>query len=296
MSIALALSTSIVLFQNCAEDLPIEAQQSSTATDGSATVAPPTLALTADKLEIETEQTAQLSAAGGTAPYAFSVATGSGLVSSTGLFTAPEVAEANVLEVQDFAGAKSSITISVLSPLSLNFSPASPNVGTPVQLMPAGGKSPFVYAVEVGAGTISGNTYTPGGMGELTARLKVTDARGVMVSRDIAFGIPCGGVMVGGHCWYLGTFGASCTSVCASRGGYDPATSTYAGRAGTGQQCENVMVALGLASGVISTSCSATPAAGCLLHTNSNRVRCTNAETTASAANASYRRACACAN
>ena len=39
----------------------------------------------------------------------------------------------------------------------------------------------------------------------------------------------CAGTVVGGHCWYRGAVGESCTAVCATHGAIDPATVSYAG-------------------------------------------------------------------
>ncbi len=55
----------------------------------------------------------------------------------------------------------------------------------------------------------------------------------------------CGGVKVGGYCWYIGTMWIPCSSVCADRGGYHEATRTYAGSSGTDQNCWDVLTALG---------------------------------------------------
>src|SRR3989338_4032982 len=37
----------------------------------------------------------------------------------------------------------------------------------------------------------------------------------------------CGGVSVGGACWYYGLVNQSCDTVCAGHGGYSDATHTY---------------------------------------------------------------------
>ena len=55
---------------------------------------------------------------------------------------------------------------------------------------------------------------------------------------------PCDGASVGGACWYYGEIGDSCEVVCAPHGGYDEATRTYAGSAGTDSQCTQVLQAL----------------------------------------------------
>jgi hypothetical protein len=55
----------------------------------------------------------------------------------------------------------------------------------------------------------------------------------------------CGGVKVGGYCWYLGGTWIPCSSLCADHGGYNEATRTYAGSSGTDQNCWDVLTALG---------------------------------------------------
>lgn len=56
----------------------------------------------------------------------------------------------------------------------------------------------------------------------------------------------CGGVDVGGYCWYLGSDSTSCESVCASHGGYNEATRAYAGSNGSAANCQAVLSALGI--------------------------------------------------
>jgi len=59
----------------------------------------------------------------------------------------------------------------------------------------------------------------------------------------------CAGTTVGGHCWYKGAVGASCTTVCTNHGGVDPATIGYAGAPTAGARanqanCQAVAAAL----------------------------------------------------
>lgn len=56
----------------------------------------------------------------------------------------------------------------------------------------------------------------------------------------------CGGVEVGGHCWYLGPDSASCDAVCAPHGGYSEATRTYAGSDGAATSCRQIIESLQL--------------------------------------------------
>lgn len=63
----------------------------------------------------------------------------------------------------------------------------------------------------------------------------------------------CGGVEVGGYCWYLGAEGKNCDQVCVSHGGYHEATRTYAGSDGTDNNCIQVLDALGAPDGEFRT-------------------------------------------
>ena len=62
---------------------------------------------------------------------------------------------------------------------------------------------------------------------------------------DTDTGPPCGGVRVGGFCWYLGEKGNPCGVTCAGNGQYHEATRTFAGSAGTDENCKTVMAAIG---------------------------------------------------
>lgn len=56
----------------------------------------------------------------------------------------------------------------------------------------------------------------------------------------------CGGVRVGGFCWYAGGVNESCTSACAAHGGCDLAgTREFAGSGGSDANCVAVLEALG---------------------------------------------------
>lgn len=116
----------------------------------------------------------------------------------------------------------------------------------------------------------------------------------------------CSGALVGGHCWYLGADGQSCTQVCASRGGLNlAATRDYAGSGGSNAACNSVMNSLGI-SGSVSTTCGSgatAGACGCWMRSGGifggeepQIARCTVATTTAACGTGSVRRACACNN
>jgi hypothetical protein len=64
----------------------------------------------------------------------------------------------------------------------------------------------------------------------------------------------CGGVTVEGGCWYLGAVGQSCDAVCATRGGFAPASLGIVGTPGQGgsiEGCDAVLSAFGAPPGVI---------------------------------------------
>lgn len=74
-------------------------------------------------------------------------------------------------------------------------------------------------------------TTPPGVIGQ-KSDVTVVNPNGAMTSLVSGFTYiapPCDGIWVGGYCWYHGTKGQSCTTVCSSHGGYNEGTSLYAG-------------------------------------------------------------------
>lgn len=105
---------------------------------------------------------------------------------------------------------------------------------------------------------------------------------------------PCEGEQVAGACWTLAAAGAGCSSGCTDRGGYDDATATIAGAAGTDAACAEVLDALGVPAGPLAVV-GASSGAGCLFNTASaRRYRIGAPATTAEASGPSWQRACAC--
>lgn len=107
----------------------------------------------------------------------------------------------------------------------------------------------------------------------------------------------CVGTSVGGYCWYYSTLGQSCTTVCSTHGGYDSATESYAGMAGSDNNCNAVLTALGEANlNYIAGACAV--GAGCFYDSVglNSRARCIDTPATAAYSHSNYRRACACFN
>jgi hypothetical protein len=128
---------------------------------------------------------------------------------------------------------------------------------------------------------------------------------------------PCGGVRIGGHCWYLlsgdtnlAHVGKSCEWLCQSHGGYNEATRTYAGSDGTDANCTAVMNALGVSGSATAQNCTPLDidplrtAIGCNFSTVPIPIiggllrlppkRCTAPQTIAGGITLLYGRACAC--
>lgn len=112
----------------------------------------------------------------------------------------------------------------------------------------------------------------------------------------------CSGATVGGGCWYFGTAGQDCTTICSTHGGYNTLTRTYAGDQGTAANCQAVMNAVGAPGTTVtdSGSCSASGGyynSGCNYYTIlTARYRCTNQPTLTTGTDAITRRVCACNN
>jgi hypothetical protein len=99
-----------------------------------------------------------------------------------------------------------------------------------------------------------------------------------------------GGVHVGPSCWFTGEFGASCQTMCIAAGlEYDDATRTFAGSDGTLANCQSVLTALGHVGATMDFPGTGL---GCVIAPGTLG-RDTN-PTTATAANGTIRRMCAC--
>jgi hypothetical protein len=105
-------------------------------------------------------------------------------------------------------------------------------------------------------------------------------------------GSGCAGASVGGYCWYYGADGDPCTGTCSGHGGYNAATSTYAGSGGSNANCDSVLTALGVATGTVNAS--SVDGLGCCTM-SASRYRDV-VPTTEGASWGGARRACACNN
>ena len=121
--------------------------------------------------------------------------------------------------------------------------------------------SASVAALSSGSGTSATNTasgYT--GSATVTCNSGSYNYSGTSCSA-----ISCGGVSVGGYCWYTDTVGAqSCDAICASHGGCNiSGTRDYAGSGGTLANCRNVENALGWGADAVDSSIAWGNGIGC---------------------------------
>jgi hypothetical protein len=174
-------------FQNCSQALPEEAQQ---VQQSQSPPEPVPLSIKAPSTDIAANATLQLTVAGGTPPYSVSVVTGSGTLDSSNLFTAPAVTEADVVEVTDANGGTAHITINVLAPLALSYTPTPATSIEKIKLVASGGRAPYTYQLLAGVGTLTGDEFTPTSVSAATTLVQVTDADGRTKQISIAVAMP----------------------------------------------------------------------------------------------------------
>ncbi|MCU0663683.1 MAG: hypothetical protein MUC50_15310 [Myxococcota bacterium] len=104
----------------------------------------------------------------------------------------------------------------------------------------------------------------------------------------------CAGYVYDLGCWYYGTAGQSCTTVCSTHGG-DSTETVTAGSSGTDAKCNAILTGLGALGSSITAGYPNSVGVGCIYDTTlAKRYRVTTPATTTSATYASARRACAC--
>lgn len=170
----------------------VDQQRSSSA--GSLSISPASAVVT-------TSTTVAFTASGGTSPYSFSVTSGGGTIDTTsGVYSAPDVAGSATVRVTDAAGAAatSSVTILAITPSTqLTISPGSISMSaaTGITFTASGGNPPYTYTIASGGGTIDSNTgyyQAPATAGSAT--ITVTDTSSGTSSASVQID-PSGGGM-----------------------------------------------------------------------------------------------------
>ncbi len=220
-----------------------------------------------------------------------------------------------------------SLAVTASPPTNLDY-PAAPfvfNVGNPINpsLFPTVTGQVDSYSISPAlpagitfstvTGAIGGTPTVPAAAANYTVTATNTAGNDtVMISITVNGAISCDGTLVGGSCWYFGANNQSCDTVCATHGGYNSATETFAGSGGSDANCVSVLDALGqsqpgctgaenrtglaVGCGMDFNTASSCPASG----SERNYVRYTSPATSSSGSSASsslfIRRACACNN
>lgn len=123
-------------------------------------------------------ESVQLNASGGEEPYIFSLDSGSGAITSAGLFTASSIQSSAVIKVTDKNLKEAFATISVSVKISI--SPQSKILGTgdTVTFNAAGGLPPYKYRIVTGAGSVNENSgfFTASGSSAGSSVIEVKDS------------------------------------------------------------------------------------------------------------------------
>ncbi|MCK5736013.1 MAG: hypothetical protein KAH21_06015, partial [Spirochaetaceae bacterium] len=131
------------------------------------------------------------SAAGGTPPYVFSIASGPGSIDSeTGSYTAPAAPETAQIAVQDFEGVIRSVSVLIadptLNPLSLIPSAVTLSTNDVYFFVSLGGIPPYTYKVTAGRGSIDPVTGKFNALGTAgSSTIEVKDAADYTDSADV---------------------------------------------------------------------------------------------------------------
>ena len=118
------------------------------------------------------------SAAGGVAPYTYSIVSGGGTMnSSSGLFTSPSTAGSVIVRVTDSLSNTSNANVTVNAALAISPASSTVAVGNTLTFSATGGVSPYTYSIVSGGGTINSSTglfTAPATAGSVVVR--VTDS------------------------------------------------------------------------------------------------------------------------
>ncbi|MCM2279940.1 MAG: hypothetical protein NDJ89_17845 [Oligoflexia bacterium] len=194
--------------------------------------------------DLGVNQNTSFTAAGGLAPYVYSVLAGGGSInSSSGAYTAPASAGSGTVRVTDALGNLSDSVITIYPAVTISPSTKTLVTGNTQSFTGSGGKTPYTYSVS-GVGSVAPATgaYTANG-GTGSATVIVTDALGQTANATITV---------------VGTLAISPTSAALTVGG----NQTFTGSGGAGPYAFEVVAGLGsvTSGGVFTASTTSGPA------------------------------------
>lgn len=115
----------------------------------------PELSLVAANINVTANKTLQFTASGGLPPYSYSVVSGGGEISSTGLYTAGNNAGTATIKVKDSIDNEKTLNVSIVAPLTLLVAKnLNLLVSDVYSILATGGLEPYTYSVS-GGGSIT---------------------------------------------------------------------------------------------------------------------------------------------
>ena len=122
-----------------------------------------TFAINPSTVTLPTNANFTFSASGGTAPYTYSIVSGTGVINATtGAYTAPAATGADQVRVTDSKGLVSNAVVTITLPSGLGISPSAVTltIGSAITFAATGGTPPYTYSVFTGGGV--GETLNAG--------------------------------------------------------------------------------------------------------------------------------------
>lgn len=162
--LTLALTSSLALFQNCAEDL---------GGGGASAEAVQKLQMTSNPT-VPAGQSLQVEVTGGQKPYNYSVSNCDSSIDSNGNFTAAIDPSTCTISVQDASNQTSTVTVTVEQVIFVTYSPDPAQASTSITFTATGGSGSYSYSLISGAGTLNGDVYAAPASAEV-ADFRVTD-------------------------------------------------------------------------------------------------------------------------
>lgn len=231
-------------------------------------------------------ETQQFIASGGNPPYKFTLDSGIGSVSQSGLYTAPASPGQAVVKVSDARGTSKEALIIIQVQVALSPTSRKLNVNASFQFETTGGTPPYLYTILSGNSSISSNGTFTGASDPEVARVRVTDQSGYYAEATVEVGHgpiispTVGDVPVSSTYQFSASSGTApfTWSVVAGEGSVD-STGLFTSSANSGTATVRVMDVNGFYSDATLTIFKRNKVAAGHLHTcvqngNSNQVKC----------------------
>ncbi len=150
------------------------------------------LGITPSPITLAVNNTTTFSAGGGSAPYVYSIFSGTGTVDpSTGIYTAPALSGNATVRVTDSLGATANALVTVNPALTISPTSQTIFVNSTISFTGTNGVSPYTFSIVTGTGSINATTgdfTAPATNG--TATVRVTDSVGNFANASLTITTP----------------------------------------------------------------------------------------------------------